>query len=144
AAMDHSKMDHGSMPMPVEPQPSSPTPTPTPSQPIPNDHPTLDHSTMGQESVAGGEHAGHGAMNGAFGPYPMTRESSGTAWQPDASEHVGVMEMGDEWTLMGHGTLNLIYDHQSGRRGDGKAFVSGMLMGIAQRPIGHGTPRVRA
>jgi hypothetical protein len=142
--MDHSKMDHGSMPMPVEPQPSSPTPTPTPSQPMPMDHSTMDHSTMGQESVAGGEHAGHGAMNGAFGPYPMTRESSGTAWQPDASEHVGVMEMGDEWTLMGHGTLNLIYDHQSGRRGDGKAFVSGMLMGMAQRPIGDGTLQFRA
>ena len=27
------------------------------------------------------------AMTGALGRYPMTREASGTAWQPDASEH---------------------------------------------------------
>jgi hypothetical protein len=143
AAMDHSMMDHGSMPMPAEPQPSPPPPTPTPNEPMPMDHSTMDHSAMGQESMAGGEHAGHGAMNGAFGPYPMTRESSGTAWQPDASEHVGVMEMSGDWTLMGHGTLNLVYDHQSGRRGDDKAFVSGMLMGMAQRPIGNGTLQFR-
>ena len=24
-------------------------------------------------------------------PYPMQRESSGTAWQPDTSEHMGLM-----------------------------------------------------
>ena len=99
---------------------------------------------MGQESVADGEHAGHGAMNGAFGSYPMTRESSGTAWQPDASEHVGIMEMSGDWALMGHGMLNLVFDHQSGRRGDDKTFVSGMLMGMAQRPIGNGTLQFRA
>ena len=26
---------------------------------------------------------------------------------------------------MAHGVLNLVYDHQSGRRGDDKAFVRG-------------------
>ena len=39
-----------------------------------------------------GEHAGHAmAMTGALGSYPMERESSGTAWQPDTSEHMGLM-----------------------------------------------------
>ena len=37
---------------------------------------------------------------------------------------------------MGHGVLNLVDDHQSGRRGDDKVFASGMLMGMARRPIG--------
>src|SRR5262245_56471501 len=38
------------------------------------------------------EHAHHSdaAMNAWYGPYPMTREASGTAWQPDGSPHQGV------------------------------------------------------
>jgi hypothetical protein len=28
-------------------------------------------------------------MTGALGVYPMSREASGTAWQPDASIHGG-------------------------------------------------------
>jgi len=81
---------------------------------------------------------------GALGPYPMTRESSGTAWQPDASEHAGLHVMRGDWTLMAHGTLNLVYDHQSGRRGDAKTFASGMLMGTARRPLGDGTLQFKA
>src|SRR4051794_24286831 len=53
------------------------------------------------------------AMTGALGPYPMTRESSGTAWQPDESGHSGLHAMSGDWTLMAHGVLNLVYDHQS-------------------------------
>ena len=52
--------------------------------------------------------------------------------------------MSGDWTLMAHGTLNLVYDHQSGRRGDDKAFASGMLMGMARRPIGNGTLQFKA
>lgn len=26
-------------------------------------------------------------MTGVLGPYPMSREASGTSWQPDVSEH---------------------------------------------------------
>ena len=73
------------------------------------DHAAMDHG------APGGTPAGHGAMTGALGPYPMARESSGTAWQPDASEHMGLMVHRGDWMLMGHGVLNLVYDHQSGR-----------------------------
>ena len=91
------------------------------------------------------EHSGHPmAMTGALGPYPMTRESSGTAWQPDASDHAALHVMSGDWTLMAHGMLNLVYDHQSGRRGDDKAFASGMLMGMARRPLGNGTLQLKA
>jgi hypothetical protein len=74
----------------------------------------------------------------------MTRESSGTAWQPDSSRHEGLMTMSGDWMLLGHGVLNLVYDHQSGPRGDDKAFASGMLMGMAQHPLGNGTLEFKA
>jgi hypothetical protein len=57
---------------------------------------------------------------------------------------MGFMTMSDSWTLMAHGVLNFTYDHQSGPRGDDKAFASGMLMGMARRPIGNGTLQLRA
>jgi hypothetical protein len=84
------------------------------------------------------------ANSGALGRYPMTRESSGTAWQPDTSEHTGLMSMTGGWALMAHGVLNLVYDHQSGRRGDDKAFASGMLMAMAQHPLGNGILQFKA
>jgi hypothetical protein len=54
------------------------------------------------------------------------------------------MSQAGGWTLMGHGVLNLVGDHQSSRRGDDKVFLSGMAMGMAQRPIGNGTLQFRA
>src|SRR3954463_14055316 len=33
--------------------------------------------------------AGHD-MEGMFGPYPMSRESSGTSWQPESAPHQGI------------------------------------------------------
>ncbi len=127
---DHSQ--HGVMPAPAEPAPAEPA----------SEQP-MDHSQMGQMPM--GEHGGHAmAMTGALGPYSMMRESSGTAWQPDASEHTGLHVMRGDWTLMAHGVLNLVYDHQSGPRGDDKAFPSGMLMGMARRPLGNGTVQFKA
>ena len=113
-------MDHG-----------APQPSPEPVSQAPVNHPQMDH-------------AAHAEMTGALGPYPMTRESSGTAWQPDASEHMGVMNQAGDWDLMAHGMLNLVFDRQSGRRGDDKAFASGMLMGMARRPLGDGIVQFRA
>lgn len=98
---------------------------------------------MPMETMKHDEHVGH-QMTGALGSYPMTREASGTSWQPDASEHQGLMDMSGDWTFMAHGVLNLVYDHQSSLRGDDKAFVSGMLMGIARRPLGNGTLQFKA
>jgi len=94
-----------------------------------------------------GEHDGHAmgaGMSGAFGPYLSSRETSGTAWQPDAGEHRGVMRTVGDWHLMGHADLQAVYSRQGGRRGDDKAFVSGMVMGMARRPVGNGTLQLRA
>ena len=134
-------MEHGGMKMPPQPTPSGP------SQ-MPMDHSQTQHGTMqtrGQMNMPTGEHAGHEmAMTGVLGRYPMERESSGTAWQPDSSKHMGLMTMSGDWTLMAHGAVNLVYDHQSGPRGDDKAFASGMLMGMARRPLRNGTVQLRA
>lgn len=73
----------------------------------------------------------HAAMPAAFGAYSMTREASGTSWQPDASPAMGVYRMRGGWTLMGQVILNGVLDHQSGPRGANKAFLSGMAMAMA-------------
>jgi hypothetical protein len=83
-------------------------------------------------------------MTGALGPYPVSREASGTAWQPDASPHGGLHLETGGWTLMGHASLHGVYDWQEGPRGDEKAFVTGMAMGMARRPVGPGTLQLRA
>jgi hypothetical protein len=105
-----------------------------------------DSMPMPMDQHAGGMAHGSNemAMSGAFGPYPIERESSGTAWQPDSSEHMGLLATSGRWTLMAHGVVNLVYDHQSGRRGDDKVLASGMLMAMARRPLGSGTLQLRA
>jgi hypothetical protein len=98
----------------------------------------VDHTGM--------HHAGmhdNGAMNGLFGDYPMTREASGTSWQPDAAPHEGIAGSIGEWTTMTHGFANLIYDHQDGPRGDHKTFSTSMLMVTARRAVADGTLGLR-
>lgn len=105
--------------------------------------------------MPGMDHASHAAatetapgagmkMVGALGDYTMSREASGTAWQPDASDHGGVMTQSGDWMLMGHALFNGVYDRQNGPRGDQRAFVSGMVMGMAQRPVAAGTLQLKA
>lgn len=81
---------------------------------------------------------------GSLGSYAITREASGTSWQPDISDHRGVHVMAGDWMLMGHALLNLVFDRQEGPRGGDKAFVLGMVMGSARRPLGSGTLQLRA
>jgi hypothetical protein len=100
-------------------------------------------STHDEGTHAMGMH-GHEAshdmqLKGFLGPYPITREGSGTSWLPDSTPHEGVHVMVEDWMLMAHGLFNGVYDKQGGPRGGEKAFASGMLMGMAQRQIGDGT-----
>ena len=132
--MDHSQMQQGTMSMPSKPSAGQMT--------MPMDQHMGKSGAMPMGGMQHGQHAM--AMTGALGPYPMERESSGTAWQPDSSEHRGLEVMSGNWMVMAHGALNLVYDHQSGPRGDDKAFASGMLMGMASRPIGNGTVQFKA
>jgi hypothetical protein len=84
-------------------------------------------------------------MTGAFGPYAMSREASGTSWQPDSTPHMGVEFMAGPWMLMAHGYADAIYDNQGGARGRDKVFSASMAMLMAQRPVGEdGTLSLRA
>jgi hypothetical protein len=130
--MDQSQMQSG---MPMQTQ--------MPAPPAPGEQMPVDHSQMGATPMPEMDHMAH-AMSAALGSYPVIRESSGTAWQPDSSRHEGLMKMSGGWMLMAHGTLNAVYDHQSGPRGDDKAFVSGMVMGMASHRLGNGTVQFRA
>jgi len=129
---------------------------PQPS-PAPDDH--SQHQQVSAEPAPADPHAGHdmGATEenastlghvthqvGALGPYPMAREASGTAWQPDSSEHNGIHLTGGDWTFMVHGNVDLVHSWQEKPRGDSKTFVAGMLMGMARRPVGNGTVQLRA
>ncbi len=100
----------------------------------------MDHEPMGH----GMEHGDHMSMSAMYGPYPMTREASGTSWQPDRAVHRGIHEMKGAWMLMLHGQADLVLDDQSGSRGDDKMFSGNMLMGMAQRPVGPGRLGLRA
>jgi hypothetical protein len=83
--------------------------------------------------------AGHGdtqAPPSLLGDYRMSRDASGTAWQPDASFHGGRHDMMGDWLVMSHLTLNAVYDWQEGPRGDETGFVSGMAMVSARRWLG--------
>ena len=134
--MDQSQTQHGTMPRPPQGQTSG-------AMSMPMSQTQTGQPVMGQTAMG---HGGDGmSTTGAYGSYPVQRESSGTAWQPDASTAMsGPMLMSDDWMLMAHGTLNLVYDHQAGPRGDDKTFASGMLMGMARHPLGNGTVQFRA
>jgi len=83
-------------------------------------------------------------MTGAFGGYPMTREASGTSWEPDATPMQGVMAMQGDWMTMTHGYLYQVHDYQGGPRGDTEDFSNSMFMLMADRSWGADTLGLRA
>ena len=146
---------------PVRAQHEHQHPMPPPEQPPAEQHqeplkpaeppkaPEPEHGMQGQPmpGMPGmEEHEMHGmhAMRGMLGPYGMTREASGTAWQPESAPHAGLHATRGPWELMAHGFISLIYDDQDGPRGDQKTFSESMLMGMAARPLGSGRLGLRA
>jgi hypothetical protein len=86
-------------------------------------------------------HAGHDmpmSMSGLLGGYPMSRDASGTSWQPEATPHAMGHVMRGDWSLAGHAMLSVVYDRQDGPRGDELTFMSGMVMGSARRDMAGG------
>lgn len=132
-AQDHAHEEHGQQP-PAQQQ-SDPHAVETAPAPASQPEPHAEHQMGGQPAVQ--DHASMMAsMTGIYGAYAMGRDASGTAWQPDVSEHGGLHFHQGEWMLMGHVMLNGVYDWQDGPRGDEKAFLAGMIMGAARRDIG--------
>ncbi len=76
----------------------------------------------------------------SLGSYAMTREASGTSWQPEAAPMTGIMEMAplvgeSDWMVMLEGRASFILDSQSGPRGASMAYESGMGMAMATRQL---------
>jgi hypothetical protein len=133
-AHDMPGMDHGtSPPMPVLVAPPAPASQPGIASPRVGDMPGMPQMHHRSEADEAGVPM---MMLGQFGPYPMVREASGTSWQPDSTPSEGIHLMAGDWTLMGHANIIGVYDQQGGARGGSKTLAAGMVMGMAQHPLG--------
>lgn len=103
-----------------------------------------DHSKVNDSKMSDMAMGGPMTMKSALGPYSMTRNGSGTSWQPEATPMEGLHLMKGDWSLMAHGFVNAIYDKQTGPRGDSKSFTESMAMLMGNRPVGPGTLGLRA
>jgi hypothetical protein len=99
------------------------------------DHETMNHSKM--------DHSGmqHQMTHSFSLSLPMTRNGSGTGWQPDATPMYAYMKHGDKWNYMLHGSIFLRYTSQNfnnkNKKGnDAKFSAPNWVMGMAQRQIG--------
>ena len=119
------------MDMPAAPKPSAP-----PAKPADG----MEEMDMSNADMPG---MSMGGMKGDLGAYPMTRDASGTSWQPDSTPMQAVMGKAGPWSLMAHGYVTFVYDDQGGKRGDDKAFSESMFMLMAQRALGGGTLTLR-
>jgi hypothetical protein len=97
-------------------------------------------AARGQDAEAG---QGAARMPGFYGWYEMTREASGTSWQPDSTPMAGVTSMSGAWMSMLHGYADLVYDEQGGPRGNTQTFTTGMLMFMARRELTAGALGLR-
>jgi len=95
-----------------------------------------------QAATTTDEHAGHAAgasMSAGLGNYAMTREGSGTAWQPESSPSQARHRQTDNWELMTGAFVTAVHtDSTDSLRGDRDDFAQSMAMLMAQRPIGAG------
>src|ERR1044072_2147988 len=87
------------------------------------------HEQHAEEELAPPEAAGHAdhGMRGLLGGYGMTRDASGTSWQPDSTPMAGIHGNLGEWSTMVHEFATTVYDDQGGPRGDTKTFTASML-----------------
>jgi len=125
-----------------------------------------EHSGHGAAAVAGeaaatDDHAEHSAgttVPGSLGTYPMSRDASGTSWQPEASPMQGYHgrfqgEGGpevfrDETEPGAHFMIDAFLtavhtDSTDSPRGDNDSFVQSMAMMMLQAPVGPGTLGLR-
>jgi hypothetical protein len=113
-------------------------------KPAAHAHDAMSHTGMHGGMDMSKMDMGEMPMSGMYGPYPMSREASGTSWQPQAARHEGVHLMRGAWMVMLHGFADGVYDNQGGHRGDTKVFSNNMVMAMAQRSLGPGSLGLRA
>lgn len=117
-----------------------------PPPPAGAQQPAQSDPHAGHAAPTADDHTGHAMpMTSPLGPWPMTRDASGTAWQPDTSHHGGIHWGDGDWSFMGHTVLNLVHSEQGGPRGAARTFVAGMVMASARRDLDDGaTVNLRA
>ena len=104
--------------------------------------PPADHAA--HAAMAAVDHSAHLMhMTGALGPYSMTRDASGTAWQPESTPMEAIHGQYGNWSTMLHGFINIVAADAGGPRGDSKIFSQSMFMGMAHRPLGGGSLTLR-
>jgi hypothetical protein len=74
----------------------------------------------------------------------MTREASGTSWQPERAGMRGLHLTPEPWTVMLHGFATLDYASEGGLRGEEQWFSTNMGMAQASRDLGQGRIGLRA
>lgn len=84
----------------------------------------MDHSKM------------EGSMPSSFGIGSMSRQGSGTSWQPEATPIYAFMKNSGSWMWMIHPYVFSTFTHQSGKLGDDKFFSTNWVMVSAQREVG--------
>jgi hypothetical protein len=80
---------------------------------------------------------------GMEGMEGMSREASGTAWQPDSTPMHAHHRQTGPWSLMTHYNVFLNYDRQTGPRGDTDVNSVNWAMLMAQREAGQGNLMLR-
>ncbi len=88
--------------------------------------------------AAGELAAAEAPMRGALADYPMGRDGSGTAWQPDTATMPGLHAMGEVWTRMIALDVALAYTASDAPRSDPAAYQTSLFMVHGARDLGTG------
>ena len=105
-------------------------------------HPMPGMSMAADSSMQHPDHGGMGGMSHAFSRnLPMSRNGSGTAWQPDATPMYMWMSHHGNWMVMNHGAVFGRYTNQNigrsaSQRGGSTWDAPNWLMTMAQRNVG--------
>ena len=100
-----------------------------------------DMGKKGKENMDHSNRPGSAMTHNFSLSLPMTRNGSGTGWQPDATPMYAYMKHGNKWNYMLHGSLYLRYTAQNfnnkNKKGqDAKLSLPNWMMGMAQRQVG--------
>lgn len=91
---------------------------------------------QGMQGMAGMEGM---QMKGAYGDWPMSREGSGTSWQPDASPmFMKMLPKAGRYDLSTMGQIQTGYIDAGAPRGDRQGYANSMIMLMARRETGGG------
>ncbi len=108
--------------------------------------PSLIAAKTPAETLGSGPDSAAGLGEGfpaLLGQYPVSREGSGTGWQPEATPTSGLKIGRGSWSWRMSGVLSVAYTRQGGPRGDDTLYSPNVLTLNGSRPAGAGVFGVR-